>query len=183
MSMMAPMAISHHSVHDCKADRVQQMRTVEYYYSERAKLGHDPLREDADADALWERIKDSKKPIGGILMDQKLIAGVGNIYRAEVRTPRSGDEPGQAAARRERCYTGPLISGGTAGHCVSAVGDVQELLISCRPVSAPSLSRRSCSRRACTRRPPPTRWTGQPSTGCGGTRCCCCSAASRRAAS
>lgn len=48
-------------------------------------MGHDPLREDADAEALWARIKDSKKPIGGILMDQTLIAGVGNIYRAEVR--------------------------------------------------------------------------------------------------
>jgi endonuclease VIII len=60
------------------------LRTAEYYYAERAKLGHDPLREDADADALWERIKASKKPIGGILMDQTLIAGVGNIYRAEV---------------------------------------------------------------------------------------------------
>jgi formamidopyrimidine-DNA glycosylase len=60
------------------------MCAAEYYYSERAKLGHDPLREDADAEALWERIKDSKKPIGGILMDQTLIAGVGNIYRAEV---------------------------------------------------------------------------------------------------
>lgn len=60
--------------------------SAEYYYAERAKLGHDPLREDADADVLWERIKDSKKPIGGILMDQTLIAGVGNIYRAEVST-------------------------------------------------------------------------------------------------
>jgi formamidopyrimidine-DNA glycosylase len=64
---------------------VQSLCSAGYYYSERAKLGHDPLREDADADALWERIKGSKKPIGGILMDQTLIAGVGNIYRAEVR--------------------------------------------------------------------------------------------------
>lgn len=64
---------------------MQSLCAAEYYYSERAKLGHDPLREDADAEALWERIKDSKKPIGGVLMDQTLIAGVGNIYRAEVR--------------------------------------------------------------------------------------------------
>jgi endonuclease-8 len=48
------------------------------------RLGHDPLREDADAEALWEKVRVSKKPIGGILMDQTMIAGVGNIYRAEI---------------------------------------------------------------------------------------------------
>ena len=29
-------------------------------------------------------MRNSKKPIGGILMDQTIIAGVGNIYRAEI---------------------------------------------------------------------------------------------------
>lgn len=47
-------------------------------------LGPDPLREDADAEQLWSRIQKSSKPIGLVLMDQSLVAGLGNIYRAEV---------------------------------------------------------------------------------------------------
>ena len=48
-----------------------------------AKLGEDPLRDDADPDALWARVSRSRRSIGSLLMDQKLFAGVGNIYRAE----------------------------------------------------------------------------------------------------
>lgn len=47
-------------------------------------LGPDPLREDADAELLWRAVQGSKKPIGLVLMDQSMIAGLGNIYRAEV---------------------------------------------------------------------------------------------------
>lgn len=49
-----------------------------------AKLGPDPLRADADPDASWRRVHASRKPIAALLMDQKIAAGVGNIYRAEV---------------------------------------------------------------------------------------------------
>ncbi len=59
-------------------------RRAEFYEAARLRLGHDPLREDADAEALWEKVQVSKKPVGGILMDQTMIAGVGNIYRAEI---------------------------------------------------------------------------------------------------
>lgn len=48
------------------------------------KLGQDPLRPDSDPQVLWDRISGSKKPIGSILLDQTMIAGVGNIYRAEI---------------------------------------------------------------------------------------------------
>lgn len=47
-------------------------------------LGPDPLRPDADPERAWERISRSGRPIGDLLMDQKVIAGVGNVYRAEV---------------------------------------------------------------------------------------------------
>lgn len=47
-------------------------------------LGPDPLREDADSEVLWESVQRSNKPIGLVLMDQTMIAGLGNIYRAEV---------------------------------------------------------------------------------------------------
>ncbi len=34
------------------------------YHDKISKLGPDPLREDADKEALWAAIKTSKKPIG-----------------------------------------------------------------------------------------------------------------------
>lgn len=49
-----------------------------------ARSGPDPLRPDADPDRAWERIRRSRAPIGQLLMDQSVIAGVGNVYRAEV---------------------------------------------------------------------------------------------------
>ena len=47
-------------------------------------LGPDPLRDDADPDRAWQRIRRSGRPIGDLLLDQSVIAGVGNVYRAEV---------------------------------------------------------------------------------------------------
>ncbi|KAG2430005.1 hypothetical protein HYH02_013833 [Chlamydomonas schloesseri] len=55
-----------------------------FYVTKAAALGQDPLREDADKEVLWAKVQKSKKPIGLVLMDQTLIAGVGNIYRAEI---------------------------------------------------------------------------------------------------
>ena len=48
------------------------------------RLGPDPLRPDADWTAAWTRISRSRKPIGALLMDQGVLAGVGNVYRAEL---------------------------------------------------------------------------------------------------
>ena len=48
-----------------------------------ARLGPDPLRRDAKpADAI-ARIRKSAQPIGALLLDQKVLAGVGNVFRAE----------------------------------------------------------------------------------------------------
>ncbi|RJS45092.1 Fpg/Nei family DNA glycosylase [Nocardioides cavernaquae] len=49
-----------------------------------ATLGPDPLRADSDPDRAWARISRSERPIGDLLMDQAVLAGVGNVYRAEV---------------------------------------------------------------------------------------------------
>ncbi|MFC9469328.1 Fpg/Nei family DNA glycosylase [Streptomyces coelicoflavus] len=48
------------------------------------RLGPDPLRPDADPAAAHRRISRSRTTIAALLMDQKVIAGVGNVYRAEV---------------------------------------------------------------------------------------------------
>ncbi len=47
-------------------------------------LGPDPLRPDADPEVAWRRISRSHRPIGDLLMDQAVVAGIGNVYRAEV---------------------------------------------------------------------------------------------------
>ena len=49
-----------------------------------ARLGPDPLRPDADPDQAWARIRRSRAPIAGLLMDQGVVAGIGNVYRAEL---------------------------------------------------------------------------------------------------
>jgi endonuclease-8 len=48
------------------------------------RLGPDPLREDADWTRAWDRVSRSRAPIGALLMDQAVLAGVGNVYRSEV---------------------------------------------------------------------------------------------------
>lgn len=47
-------------------------------------LGPDPLRPDADPMKAWARIRKSHRPIGDLLMDQSVLAGIGNVYRAEI---------------------------------------------------------------------------------------------------
>jgi endonuclease VIII len=49
-----------------------------------ARLGPDPIREDADPDRAWAALRRRTVPIGRALMDQGVIAGVGNVFRAEV---------------------------------------------------------------------------------------------------
>lgn len=48
-----------------------------------SKLGPDPLA-GGRRDKVWELIKESGKPIAALLLDQSVIAGVGNIFRAEL---------------------------------------------------------------------------------------------------
>lgn len=47
------------------------------------RLGPDPLRRDADPRAAVERLSRTSKALGAALLDQAIIAGVGNVYRAE----------------------------------------------------------------------------------------------------
>jgi endonuclease-8 len=49
-----------------------------------ARLGPDPLRRNADPEQAWLRMQRSKVSIAALLMDQTVVAGVGNVYRAEV---------------------------------------------------------------------------------------------------
>ncbi len=49
-----------------------------------ARLGPDPLRPDADPAVAWARISRSSRTVAELLMDQAVVAGVGNVYRCEV---------------------------------------------------------------------------------------------------
>ncbi|MER6786231.1 DNA-formamidopyrimidine glycosylase family protein [Streptomyces sp. NPDC000658] len=60
-----------------------------------ARLGPDPLRADADPRRAYARVSRSRTTIAALLMDQKVIAGVGNVYRAEVLF-RHGIDPYRA---------------------------------------------------------------------------------------
>ncbi len=67
-----------------------------------ARLGPDPLTARPNGAAAWKRIARTRTPIAALLMDQSVLAGVGNVYRAEVlfrhRVPPylPGRELGQA---------------------------------------------------------------------------------------
>jgi endonuclease-8 len=49
-----------------------------------ARLGPDPLAPRPDPARAWARISRSRTSIAALLMDQAVLAGVGNVYRAEV---------------------------------------------------------------------------------------------------
>ena len=57
-----------------------------------ARLGPDPLRSGDGSGDAWERISQSSQPIAALLMDQRVLSGVGNVYRAEVLF-RAGLDP------------------------------------------------------------------------------------------
>lgn len=57
---------------------------ADLYATKYKGLGPDPLREDADKERLWAKMQQTSKPIGQVLMDQSCVAGIGNIYRAEI---------------------------------------------------------------------------------------------------
>ncbi|WP_432164107.1 Fpg/Nei family DNA glycosylase [Streptomyces tendae] len=67
------------------------------------RLGPDPLRPDADPEAARRRISRSRTTVAALLMDQKVIAGVGNVYRAEVLFRHGIDpyRPGKDLTRAE----------------------------------------------------------------------------------
>lgn len=49
-----------------------------------ARLGPDPLRPRADPGRAFARLGRSRTSIAALLMDQAVLAGIGNVYRAEL---------------------------------------------------------------------------------------------------
>ena len=80
-----------------------------------ARLGPDPLNKDKPGKMI-ERIGTRKTPIGALLMDQSIVSGVGNIYRAELlfrarvspfRAGRDVPEPVLKAIWKDACALMP----------------------------------------------------------------------------
>jgi endonuclease-8 len=61
-----------------------EIMTAPQFQKLKNRLGVDPLDRDAEPELAFARISKTKKPIGSALLDQSLIAGIGNIYRAEI---------------------------------------------------------------------------------------------------
>jgi endonuclease VIII len=66
------------------------------------RIGPDVLRPDANPDFAFEKISRSKAPIGRLIMDQSVMAGIGNIYRSEIlwRQAIHPETPGKAINRQ-----------------------------------------------------------------------------------
>ena len=84
----------------CEVITEQEKAAVE------ARLGPDPLRRDHreyGAQRFKEAVQSRRKHIGELLMDQSIVAGVGNIYRAEVLYRQRLDPftPGTAVSTRK----------------------------------------------------------------------------------
>ena len=63
-----------------------------------AGLGPEPLSDDFDADRLAHALKDRAAPIKALLLDQRTVAGLGNIYVSEA-LHRAGIDPRRAGGR------------------------------------------------------------------------------------
>lgn len=68
-------------------------------------LGPDPLRRGARPQRFVDAVRSSRKPIGALLLDQSVIAGIGNVYRAELLHLAGihPDRPGRSLSEEEVC--------------------------------------------------------------------------------
>ena len=48
-----------------------------------ASMGPEPLDDDFDGDVLFKKLRGRRTPIKSALLDQKIVAGIGNIYACE----------------------------------------------------------------------------------------------------
>lgn len=71
-------------VADLRGPNLCAVVTPEHIEAVQARLGPDPLRPGADPDAAWRKVSRSTRCVAELLMDQSVLAGVGNVYRCEV---------------------------------------------------------------------------------------------------
>jgi formamidopyrimidine-DNA glycosylase len=72
-------------------------------------LGVEPLSDAFDAAYLARALKGKKTPIKSALLDQRVIAGIGNIYACEALF-RAGISPKRLAAKVPKAAIAPLVA-------------------------------------------------------------------------
>lgn len=80
--------VGEHAVADLTGPTACEVVTGEEKRAVEARLGPDPVREPADGEPdpreeFSRGVRRSRSPVGLLLMNQDVVAGVGNIYRAE----------------------------------------------------------------------------------------------------
>lgn len=78
--------------------------TAEERVAAMARLGQDPLRDDADPDTAFARLHGSRTKLALLLMRQDIVAGIGNIYRAEILFRARLDPARPGSALRETAW-------------------------------------------------------------------------------
>lgn len=89
--------VSEHAVADLTGPTACEVISPDAALAVQRRLGPDPLRADADAERFVAAVRRSRSAVGLLLMNQDVVAGVGNIYRAEVlfRAEQSPTTPGR----------------------------------------------------------------------------------------
>ncbi len=73
------------------------------------RLGPEPLSPDFSAEHLYQACRNRKAPIKQVIMDAKVVVGVGNIYASEALFA-AGVRPGRQARRLTRKQAGLLTA-------------------------------------------------------------------------
>lgn len=76
--------ISGNQLADLRGPTACELLTEDQYQVALQRLGPDPLDPKADGQRFVDRVGRSSVAIGQLLMDQSVIAGIGNVYRAEL---------------------------------------------------------------------------------------------------
>ncbi|SDM83970.1 Fpg/Nei family DNA glycosylase [Actinomyces ruminicola] len=72
-----------HGVADLTGPAACELLDAEGVAAVRRRLGPDPLRADGDPEQFIAGVRRRKRAVGELLMDQSVLAGAGNIFRAE----------------------------------------------------------------------------------------------------
>jgi endonuclease-8 len=77
--LLTPVAVA-----DLRGPTVCELQTIEEVDTTIAKLGPDPIVDPDGEERFVEGVRKRNVAIGQLLMDQEVVAGIGNVYRAEM---------------------------------------------------------------------------------------------------
>lgn len=71
-------------VADLRGPTACELLSPDEWAERQSRIGVDPLRTRTLPASTLARMTRSRRPVGQVLMDQSLVSGVGNVYRAEI---------------------------------------------------------------------------------------------------